>query len=780
MLLRRVGALLVAPIVVAICGASAVAAEAGTAPGRPGAKASWLPADKQAFGTATSRASRVWFTLEGGELSEVYYPRIDTPSLRDLQFVVTDGRGLTETQRGSTAQRTLMRDSHSLTATQIDTERRGRWRLTESYFADPQRSTVTVDVHFVTLRGGPYRVYAVANPSLNNGSTESGACDATTMTAAAKASAVAILTRPALSETTCGFKGAASDGLVDLTRHHALTHLYGQAPRGNVILAGATSLTGHGRHTRLMLALGFASTARAANATARATLRSGWDVAARRYASGWHHYLASLKPPPSSLTTAAERRAYAVSEMVLAASEDKTHPGAYVASPTMPWEWGTGLETPSGPYHLVWSRDLYEIATALIADGDVAGARRALHFLLYRQERPDGSFPQNSDVTGKAVLTNLQLDEVADPLILAEQLGQFDPATWRHVKRAADFLVGWHDKQGHRAPYSPQERWENQAGYSPATIAAEIAGLVCAADIAQRNGDSASASRYLTTADRWRAQLNSWTLTTTGPLGRAYYLRLSKNGNPNTGARYKIGDSGPSAIDQRRVVDPSFLELVRLGVLSPEDPNILSTLAVVDRQLGTATPSGLFWHRYSDDGYGEQRNGEPWTTTFPANSRRTLGRLWPLLTGERGEYALSAGGDASSQLAAMTATANPAGLLPEQVWDTRAPARSHPGRFTAGRPTFSATPWPGPTPSSSASPGRSPLGGRSSSPPWWPAGTCTAACPDRERAERGRPMRVLRRTRRLQRPARPAHDRRAHRGHRSRLAPVNEPVDLEG
>jgi glucoamylase len=664
---------------------------ASTAPGRPGAIPSWLPADKQGFGTSTSLSSRVWFTLEGGELSEVYFPRIDTPSLRDLQFVITDGRRLTGAERDSTRQRVVLRDGRSLIYEQINTERHGRWRLTKTYVTDPKRATVTINVSLRSLKGGPYRVYVVANPSLANGSPESGTCAGSTMTVSGTATAAAIVTKPAMIDTSCGYKGR-SDGLLDLRRHHRLSRHYRSAPKGNVVITAATPLTGARGHDHLTVALSFGTTPAAAVAVARASLRTGWSAIARGYARGWHRYLASLKSPPSSLATAAERRAYAVSAMVLAASEDKTHRGAYVASPTMPWEWGTGLQTPSGPYHLVWSRDLYEIATALIADGDMAGARRALRFLLNRQQRSNGSFPQNSDVTGKAVLTNLQLDEVADPPILAQQLDMHDPATWSHVKRAADFLLGWHDKQGHHAPYSPQERWENQAGYSPATIAAEIAGLVCAADIAQRNGAFASAVRYLATADRWRAHLNAWTLTTTGPFGPSYYLRLSKNGRPNSGVRYKIGDSGPSAVDQRRVVDPSFLELVRLGVVSPADPNIVSTLSVVDRRLGDATPAGLFWHRYSDDGYGEQRNGQPWNVNFPPNSRKTLGRLWPLLTGERGEYALAAGAGASTELAEMAATINPAGFLPEQVWDQNPPSSRNAGRFVAGHPTFSATP----------------------------------------------------------------------------------------
>jgi glucoamylase len=390
------------------------------------------------------------------------------------------------------------------------------------------------------------------------------------------------------------------------------------------------------------------------------------------------------------LTTAGERREYTASTMVLAASEDKTYRGAYVASPTMPWVWGTGLQMPSGPYHLVWSRDLYEIATALVADGDHRGAERALQFLFDRQQKPDGSFPQNSDVTGKPVWTNLQLDEVADPIILASQLGRHDAATWAHVKRAADFIIGWHDGDGHAAPYTPQERWENQSGYSPATIATEIAGLVCAARIAAQNGDSAAATHYLETADAWQAHLDAWTLTTTGPYGPAYYLRLTKDGNPNAGTTYNVGDSGPT-LDQRAVVDPSFLEMVRLGIKPANDPNIIATLAVVDSQLSVLTPSGRFWHRYNGDGYGEQRDGSPWDIGFPPGSQTTIGRVWPIFAGERGEYQLAATeGGAGDRLAAMAATANDGGLLPEQVWDQNPPA-GQPG-FPPGRPTLSATP----------------------------------------------------------------------------------------
>ena len=206
--------------------------------------------------------------------------------------------------------------------------------------------------------------------------------------------------------------------------------------------------------------------------------------------------------------------------------------------------------------------------------------------------------------------------------------GAATPETWSHVERAAACILA-------QGPTS-QERWENTDDwYSPATIAAEIAALICAADIADRNGAAAAAGNYRAMADEWQRKVAGWTRTTNGPLSsQPYYLRVTTDGNAERRARtYTIGDGGPT-IDQRRVVDTSFLELVRLGVKRADDPDIRSTLPVVDRELGVTTPNGQFWHRYNFDGYGETADGSP----FPGDGNR--GRLWPLLAGERGEYEL--------------------------------------------------------------------------------------------------------------------------------------------
>ena len=457
---------------------------------------------------------------------------------------------------------------------------------------------------------------------------------------------------------------------------------YRSSPTGNVVQTAQTKLDGR-RHQHLQLALGFGPTSAAVLGTARASMQRGFGRVTGAYADSWHRYLGSLKRPPASAKPYGAE--YDESVMVLAAHEDKTYRGAFIASPTMPWAWGTGFEFPkSGVYHAVWSRDLYQIVTGMMAAGDRGAAERALSFVFDKQQRPDGSIRQNTFVDGTPHWDGTQQDEVAFPLVLAWQLHRDDAQTYaQHVKPAADWLV----KTG---PRSDMDRWENQDGWSPGTIASEIAGLICAADLARRNGDDASAATYEQTADTWQKSVESWTATTNGPYSdKPYYLRVTKDANPNDGSKYRIGDSGPKEADERTVVDPSFLELVRLGVKKPDDPTILNSIAVVDQQLAVDTPNGRFWHRANFDGYGETAKGDPWDL-FPDGSLMTHGRARPIFAGERGEYNLTAGGTANAQLAAMAGAANEGGLIPEQVWDDQPPSGT-PG-FPKGEGTLSATP----------------------------------------------------------------------------------------
>lgn len=665
-------------------------------PPAPGAKSRWTEADKTGFGTSRARGSRVWFTLQGGRTSEVFYPDLSTPSVRSLELVVSDGR--TFTDRAADMTHAVTRpDERSLRFTQVSTDREGRYRLTQQLVTDARADSVAISVRLESLDGTPYSLYALYDPALANSgmddrarSTKRGALVARDRAARV---ASALVATPRFDQTSNGYAGR-TDGWTDLRSDHTLDDRRARLRRpGNAVqtgrLAGVTGLPGAQDAT---LALGFGRTEAKALGAARSTTGRGWPTIAQRYDAGWHRYLGGLRPVPEA--AADVRRQYLASALVLAAAEDKAHPGAIVASPSAPWVWGDevpDLSSPSGAYHLVWSRDAYQFGTALWAMGDRAAARRVVDWLFEVQQRPDGSFPQNSDVRGRPVWSELQLDEVALPIALAALTGRTGPRTWRGVRQAARFLVGFRDEEtGRRAPYSPQERWENQSGYAPHSIAAQVVGLVGAARIARENGADRLARRWLRIADRWQAKVKDWTLTRNGPLADApYFLRLTKDGRPQRGTRYGMGDGGPTSIDQRRVVDPSFLDLVRLGVLPADDPAVRSSLRVVDRKLKVLTPNGPFWRRFSFDGYGETRSGGQWTITDPGTGT-TLGRGWPLLTGERGEYAVTAGLGAGRYLSAMAAAASDSDMLSEQVWDGRAPT----GRAccSAGEGTRAATP----------------------------------------------------------------------------------------
>jgi glucoamylase len=673
---------------------STAATSRGGAPGAPGHKATWTEANKTGFGTARSRRSNVWFTLQDGRTSEVFYPDLSTPSVRSLELVVT-GDGFTDRESTDMRHRTVRPDPRSLRFREVNVDQQRRYKIVESFLTDPRRAALDVSIRLISLDGGSYRLYALYDPSLaNSGMDDSGGTSGHALVASDAGGTVnsALVSAPRFGTTSTGYLDT-SDGWTDLKPDQRLDHTYQQAGPGNIVQVGRISgVTGQPGHQAARLTLGFGSTAGAARRTADRSSAAGFAGTRRRYDGGWHTWLDSLRAVPAS--AAGVRRQYLASELVVAAAEDKLHPGAFIASPTAPWVWGDevkDLSSPSGAYHLVWARDAYQFGTALWAMGDRAAARRIVHWLFTVQQKPDGSFPQNSDVTGKPVWTNLQLDEVALPIVLAHLVGRDGPATYAHVKKAADFIADYVDPDtGRPAPFTPQERWENQSGYSPNSIAAEISGLVCAADIARRNGDHASARRWLKLADRWQADVERWTVTTNGPLSKhPYFLRLTKDGHPNRGTTYAIGDGGPKSVDQRRVVDPSFLDLVRYGIVSPRDRAVRSTLEVVDSRLRVRTPNGPFWHRSSFDGYGETRTGGEWTIT-DSGTHTTLGRAWPLLTAERGEYAVTDGAPGERYLRTMASAAGPSDLLAEQVWDGRPPTGRPCCRLGEG--TRSATP----------------------------------------------------------------------------------------
>lgn len=657
---------------ISLLGCSALFGQATNqlAPGAPGLDSHWPSAAKNGFGTSNSLASKVWFTLNNGVMTEAYFPLLDTPNTQCLQLIVCS---VTECQTEADDMRHQIRviDARALSFRQINTARNGAYTITKTYTTDPRRSTILVDVNFAPSNNTPYSLYAYFDPSLKNSGMHDTAWTKGDALLASDANvASALLSSSGFAEITNGYLGT-SDGWLQLKRARRITERYERAEKGNVVQVARIR-----QPKAFTLALGFGNSPAEALSNARASLAKGFSFARREYESGWHSYLNSLRRIKLARKYQPQ---FNLAALTLKALEDKTYRGAMIASPSIPWGGGPNANEPTiSGYHAVWSRDLYQVGTAFMAMGDVAGANRALDYLFTVQQKADGSFPQNSWVDGRPIGGGLQMDQVAFPLVLAYQLKRNDRKTWlKHIKPAADFIAA-------NGPRTNQERWEEKGGYSPSTVAAEIAGLVCAADVATVNGDRVSADRYLKTADEWARNVDRWTVTSGFRSNHGYYLRVTENDDPNDGAKIEI-NSGGGTYDEREIVDAGFLELVRLGINSPNHPNIVNSLAVVDKLIKAQTPNGPAWYRYNHDAYGETEHGGNY------DGRTGKGRLWSLLTGERGEYELARGNRTAARtyLDAMMGFGNEGMMIPEQIWDRR----ETPGPdFRFGEGTGSATP----------------------------------------------------------------------------------------
>jgi glucoamylase len=725
------------------------AAQASAAPGAPGAASYFDLARKDCVGTATDRGSKVWYTVAGGVLSDVYEPTIDNTDVSTLQYVVTDGSTFTDLQTRDMTY-TVAADPSGMACTVTSTDAKHGFQLVTTYITDPASDTVLMQTRLQNAPGSTAnlkslhlytRLDAHANGNGGGGSQNAGAnsgvldtstgspvpviFSTNTVTNAANRdyavpTYMALAASTAITSASVGYAASASDGLTQLDASHALTP-YSSAPDGHVV---ATEEVTPSHGNSVALALGFGRTQAQSISVAEGSLSNPFGQTSARYRHGWTVYDAGLRPPATSFPglTASQAASldshYYLSANVLKASVDKTFPGAIVASLASPWgqavpagvnAQGTTLPSYFGSYREVFARDLYEAFTGLLADGDTATAQAATLFLFDRQQLADGSMPRNSLLNGKPApdTGGTQLDEAAYPILMAQEAGLGGDATLYqdHIRPAADFLVS-------HGPSFGVERWEEQSGYSPSTIAAEIAGLTAASAIAASHGDTARAQLYQATADDFQRMIKTWTVTTNGPDGPHYFIRLSKTGVPNATISYNLGNGGPT-LDQRAVLDGGFQELTRLGELPISDPDVQASLAVIDSHISVSTPSGTGYYRYgnsaasgSADGYGDcfqpsqdscKVVGAPWPPTDTGT-----GHLWPNLSGERAESELSGGhtSDAESLLQAIINFSSGVGLVPEQAWENpnlpaspfgNDPATASIG-FTDGKAAGSASP----------------------------------------------------------------------------------------
>lgn len=658
--------------------------------GRPGIEPRWTSSSKEGVGTARADASRVWFTLSHGIVNEVYYPTVDRPQIRDLQFLVTDGETFFHEEKRDLASDIAVLEGGALGYRIVTRDPQDRYRLVKEVIADCGRACVLVNVRIEAQDAWRDRlkIYVLLAPHLDVGGAGN---TARRHLAARKEVLVAQKGRTCLAlgvstrflETSVGYVGA-SDGWRDLRDNYRLDWHFDCADDGNVAAIGRIELGAGGEFT---VALAFGDGMHAALCALVQSLSVPFAQHRAAFVAQWSDAFCDV--PPLAHLAGDGGRLYCMSHNLLLAHEDKMFKGAFIASASIPWGEAKGDEDLGG-YHLVWTRDMVHSATALLACRSVEAARRALVYLAVSQH-PDGGFSQNFWVDGTPYWHGVQLDEVAFPIILAWRvwkaggLAQFDP--FPMVKAGAAFLV----REG---PATAQERWEEASGFSPSTLAATIAALVCAADFARDRGEHAVASFMEDHADYLESHVERWTVTTRGELvpGRPrHYIRIlpvdigdpSPMEDPDS-AWLTLDNQppeGPFRFPARDVVDGGFLELVRYGIREAHDPVVVESLAVIDAVLKVDTPEGPCWYRYNHDGYGNRADGGPYLGYG-------IGRPWPLLTGERGHYELAAGRDARPYAQALEGFGGRGALLPEQVWDRDDESAG----MRCGRPTGSAMP----------------------------------------------------------------------------------------
>jgi glucoamylase len=643
------------------------------------------------MGTAYSSASGVWYTISHGILNEVYYPTIDHPQIRDLQYLVTDGETFFHEEKRHLEHKVECLSHHALGFRISSADPQRRYRIIKEVIGDPHQNSVLIH----TILEGDERflsnvkLYALLAPHLevggwgNDGQVREAAGQEI-LAAHKKGTWLVLGASVPFLRRSCGYVGA-SDGWTDLADNFQMDWEFDSAPDGNIALAGELDLSNGYEFT---LGLAFGDGFHNAANTLFQSLDMPFERQRQRFVEQWDRACKHILPLDEIAGDGGSL--YHMSNSLLLAHEDKRYQGAMIASLSIPWGDFQG-DDDIGGYHLVWTRDLCNSATGLLAAGNTETPLRALVYLACSQNE-EGGFYQNFWVNGEPFWRGIQLDEVAFPIMLAWRLRvagvlrNFDP--YPMVLRAARYLIT-------EGPATQQERWEENSGYSPSTLASNIAALTCAALFARERGDEATAQFIQEYADFLECHVESWTVTTQGTLIPGisrHFIRIhpvepgdpQPDEDPNRGI-LPIRNRPPGSqveFPAKEIVDAGFLELVRYGIRKPRDPVIEDSLQAVDAALKVETPFGPCWHRYNHDGYGQRADGGPYVGWGK-------GRAWPLLTGERGHYEFAAGRDVGIFIRAMEAFAKATGLLPEQIWDE--PDRPE-ARMAFGRPTGSAMP----------------------------------------------------------------------------------------
>jgi len=622
----------------------------------------------------------VTFTLSKGILNEIYFPREDTACTKECGFAVADGRGFYSLEKGDSSHMEKM-FRPGIPAYRIKNTH-PRYTLLKEIVTDPYRDTLLQRVRF-TATDGICRPYVYLIPHIyNQGMANTGwVADykgVPMLFASNDGITLALACSTGWRKRTVGYAGA-SDGLTDLARHTTLTATYDRTEPGSIVLCGEPAGNGN-----FVLAIGFGVTESEAGNQAWSSILDGFSIARDRYIEEWEEYQKRLLRKRKS----EERRGrlFKESAAVLRMNESKRFPGGIIASPAVPWGDARGDKDGIG-YHLVWPRDLVESSWGFLALRSNEDCLRILNYLVSTQD-VDGKWSQNMWLQGQSKDHGIQMDQVALPILLMDSCYHARILDRERFERYCDCLVRAVSFLVRKGPYTGQDRWEQQAGLSPFTLATEIAGLLAAAFLLERLGRKGPAAYLRETADYWTAQIDEWTYvrdtSTSARCGvEGYYIRINPYYAPAQSVRDRIvtvrhhpGGEGDIPVGDLVCVDA--LALVRFGLRAADDPRILNTVKVIDDLLKVETPVGPCWKRFVKDAYGEDTQGRPYVDTG-------LGRPWPLLTGERAHYEIAAGNfKGARELMKTMEQFAWNGLFPEQIWDAEPLPEMglYPGRYT--------------------------------------------------------------------------------------------------
>lgn len=652
--------------------------------GKPGITPNWATARNVQVGTTfeeTGAKSPIWFTNADGALTEVFFPTIDTGQIKDAQFLVTDGKSFFQEEKKDMIHEVDVLSSSLVKLTNKD--KKGRFSISHTFFTLENEPVLIDEVEVVAKEDG-LKFFHLSNPHINNTGYRDHAYDRDGGFLVKQGkTGMRILSSVGFKARGVGFVGQ-SDGWQDLSKDFVQNYLFTSANDGNVATTGEINIPAKKGTYRFYIIYKFGEDIE----NVKATFKKDYTADKKKYESQWEDYISSLKTPKN--LSKEELMLYKRSIYTLKVHEDKRVRGALIASLSIPWG-EQQTEQPGnkiGGYHLIWPRDHYHVALAMLYSGDLTTPMNALRFLKKIQYKKnsgawdlnprfipkEGAFPQNTWVTGEEYWGGLQLDQVGYPVHLFYQTYlKVSPAQQKEMmnefgdmlRKALTFIIT-------HGPWSQQERWEENFGISPSSFSVATSALYIGNRLFKNTKLGTNCKNV---ADQWLYKpgdnIDTWTFTHNGQYGDGkYYLRIAGGSSfgavwdPNDRSDTHIANSS-RRVEQSLILDQGFMKLALMGLKPANDWKIQKSKALVDKHISVKTPKGRGWYRYSFDAYGEEGKG----------------RLWPLLSSEHGRMAVEEYNDRTNMswqevvkkttpvVDSYLGFANAGLMIPEQVFE---------------------------------------------------------------------------------------------------------------